>query len=171
LEIIAVDLVKTAGARPSRWGRFDFSWPARKMASREDLVSGAAMRQLLLLVFHPRCSPPGGTCPPDPWDFSLLHLETAGASGWASPANLPFARLQSALRVASPQSPILRWSTFKSISPPAQARGPPEKSTFDRTSGLLTTNCPVLRTTAVQVFVAPRHTGTSGHVLQCASRL
>ena len=59
---------------------------------------------------------PGGRCPPDPLGFSALDLlqqTIAGRSSRGRTARPAVRKAPVGARVASPQSPILRWSKEK----------------------------------------------------------
>src|ERR1017187_10561415 len=70
--------------------------------------------------------------------------------GWASPARPAVYKPPVGARVASPQSPILRWSTPKVSALDWATSGLSKSPLLIARPLLLTTNCPLLLTTAVR---------------------
>src|ERR1017187_5663493 len=70
--------------------------------------------------------------------------------GWASPARPAVYKPPVGARVASPQSPILRWSTPRVSALDWATSGLSKSPLLIARPLLLTTNCPLLLTTAVR---------------------
>src|ERR1035441_5891241 len=79
--------------------------------------------------------------------------------GWASPARPAGYKPPVGARVASPQSPILRWSTPRVSALDWATSGLSKSPLLIARPLLLTTNCPLLLTTAVR-FCSHRDTPT-----------
>src|ERR1035438_1317374 len=79
--------------------------------------------------------------------------------GWASPARPAVYKPPVGARVASPQSPILRWSTPKVSALDWATSGLSKSPLLIARPLLLTTNCPLLLTTAVR-FCSHRDTSS-----------
>src|ERR1039457_1482390 len=77
--------------------------------------------------------------------------------GWASPARPAVYKPPVGARVASPQSPILRWSTPRVSALDWATSGLSKSPLLIARPLLLTTNCPLLLTTAVR-FCSHRDT-------------
>jgi len=76
----------------------------------------------------------GDAVPQTPWDFSLCGLNGRGMPGWQASPTCRYKPPDGA-RVASPQSPILRWSPASISAPSPATMGLTQKSGFARTSG------------------------------------
>src|ERR1035441_5220876 len=87
--------------------------------------------------------------------------------GWASPARPAVYKPPVGARVASPQSPILRWSTPRVSALDWATSGLSKSPLLIARPLLLTTNCPLLLTTAVR-FCSHRDTslGATLHLLR-----
>src|ERR1035441_7438654 len=70
--------------------------------------------------------------------------------GWASPARPAVYKPPVGARVASPQNPILRWSTPRVSALDWATSGLSKSPLLIARPLLLTTNCPLLLTTAVR---------------------
>src|ERR1039457_5609984 len=73
-----------------------------------------------------------------------------GTPGWAPPAQPAVYKPPVGARVASPQSPILRWSTPRVSALDWATSGLSKSPLLIARPLLLTTNCPLLLTTAVR---------------------
>src|ERR1019366_3772189 len=97
----------------------------------------------------------GGRCPPDPLGFFALQLETAGACrAGITPARPAVYKPPVGAQVASPQSPILRWSTSRLSEVHPQTRGSDKSLLLIARLLLLTTNC-LLLLTQMSPFARP----------------
>ena len=129
-----------------------------------DERSGTAMGQLESFSFSSsEPSRTGGRCPPDPLGFFALWLETAGACrAGITPARPAVYKPPIGAQVASPQSPILRWSASRISALDSGTRGAKQKSAFDRTSGFANYKLSALANYSRPVLLAPRQTQMLG---------
>ena len=117
-----------------------------------DERTGTAMGQLEFFNFSSReRSRTGGRCPPDPLGFFALRLETARTCRAGRPQpDLPFTSLQSALGLR-PRRALSSDGARQGYQPSIGRQAGLSKSPLLLARPLLlTTNCPLLLTTAVR---------------------
>jgi hypothetical protein len=78
--------------------------------------------------------------------------------GWDCPARPAVYKAPIGAQVASPQSPILRWSTSRISALTLRTRGTKQKSGFDSTSGFANYKVSGFANYSCPVLLAPRHT-------------
>ena|ERR1035438_9537887 len=76
--------------------------------------------------------------------------------GWDSPARPAVYKAPIGAQVASPQSPILRWSTSRISALPLRTRWAKQKSGFARTSGFANYKVSGFADYSCPVLLAPR---------------
>src|ERR1019366_5481154 len=77
--------------------------------------------------------------------------------GWDCPARPAVYKAPIGAQVASPQSPILRWSTSRISALTLRTRGTKQKSGFDSTSGFANYKVSGFANYSCPVLLAPRH--------------
>ena len=148
LKVIAIDFIEASTGQAELLGggaRFELSG-TKQGQDVTDERSGTAMDQLEFFSFSSgEPNRTGGRCPPDPLGFFALKLETAGACrAGITPARPAVYKPPVGAQVASPQSPILRWSASSISALEWGTRGAKQKSAFDRTSAFANYSRPVL---------------------------
>ena len=102
----------------------------------------------------------GDAVPQTPWDFSLCGLNGRGMPGWQASPTCRYKPPDGA-RVASPQSPILRWSPASISAPSPATMGLTQKSGFARTSGFENYKVSGFANYSRPVLLAPQHVRTT----------
>ena len=158
LEVIAVEFVKTAAGKTQFFcSRSDFESARSKGCQYvANQRSGTTMCQLYFFIAG-RLAEPGDAVPPDPLGFFALELETAGACRAGLPARPAVCKAPVGAQVASPQSPILRWSTSSLTRPSGSTSSPNQKSCFARTSGFANYKVSGFANYSRPVLLAPQH--------------